>query len=286
MSSLLTEIIDGLSESRGLEFNEWIAKALNFLFLKSKVIEETQSESDVIAEALLAVDPYYIVVEGQAVLDHNEVSYDKLGQLRGNSSSYRDERRLKIFKNAYMLVVGRPKFSKDAKIRAKPDVVLISVKNLILLLQFHKIIRFSQDDLETLFKEDETRFWGEITKNKLANFLRTPFIRRMDITALVLLSLGATLKKREWMPFQQVIGIAKTYDRFLRIGVENEDITNAIMDLQSGLVRLIERRNDDIRLQSYPIENIGSLLPSGTSILRRLHVFSERLRNLEKIKKD
>lgn len=286
MSSSLTEIVDGLLTERGLAFNKWIAKALNFLFLEAKVIEKTQSESDVIAEALLAEEPYYIVVEGQAVLEHNEVGYDKLGQIRGSFPSYMDERRQKIFKNAYKLVVGRPRFSKDARNRAEPDVVLISVEKIVQLLKFHEKYRFSQDDLEILFRRDDKIAWGEIDTNILSKFMRNPFQRRIEMGALVLLCLGANREKREWMPIQQVVGIAKAYGRFLKIRVVDEEVMNTITDLQSTLLRLIERQADKIRLQSFPMESISSLVPSGTELFDCINNFSKRLKSLEKASSD
>jgi len=92
LSSSLAVIVNGLRTAQGLDFNEQIAEAFNKLNFNAEVILETEAESDVIAEAIYADEPYYIVIEGQAVRNHNEVGYTKLGQLRGNFPSYLDER--------------------------------------------------------------------------------------------------------------------------------------------------------------------------------------------------
>lgn len=283
MSGSLAEIVNGLRTAQSIDFNDWIAQAFNFLYLDAKVILETQAESDVIAEARFAEEPFYIVIEGQAVLDHNEVGYDKVGQIRGNFSSYMDDRRQKIFKNAYKLVVGRPKFSKDARRRAKPDVSLITAETFIQLLEFHKRFRFSQDDLEVLFRRENEIVYGEVDLNAIRRYLLSQFRRRVETNALVFLCLGASSAMRGWVPTQQVVGMSIAYGRVLKIRVGNEEVMDAITSLQSNLLRLVQRRGDEIRLQSIPIETIKSLIPSGEEISVTLKEFSEHLSRLEEV---
>lgn len=282
LSSSLAKIVNGLRTAQGLDFNVWIAEAFKSLHLNAEVIQETQAESDVIAEALFAEEPYYVVIEGQAVRNHNEVGYDKLGQLRGNFPSYMDERRQKLFKNAYKLVVGRPRFSSDARRRAEPDVVLITDQTFTQLLEIHSRFRFSQDELELLFKREDNLTYGEIELPIISRHLLTPKVRRINVIALVLYCLGAGTERRKWLPVQQVIGMAKVYGRFLKIDLGDEEIMNAILDLQSSLLRLILRRDDRIRFISIPVETIKSLIPIGGEILSNLSEFSERLSSLEK----
>lgn len=288
LSSSLAEIVNGLETSNGVTFNEWVAKSFEYLFFNAEVIEDTQSESDVIAEALFAQEPYFVVIEAQAVLDHNEVGYDKLGQLRGNFPSYMDERRQKIFENAYKLVVGRPKFSRDARKRATPDVVLISVKTLKVLLELHTKYRFSQDDIELLFKKDTDLVWGEIDERLLTRIFTNPFRRKVELNALVMLCLGGSSLKREWIPIEQVVGLAKGYGRFLSLSpIRDNEIKTAINDLQSSLIRLIATRThenvDQMRLQSIPLESINALLPCGRELHDQIITFSEQLKKLEKV---
>lgn len=277
----LTEISEGLQTATGLYFNTWIAHAFDYLFFRTEVIEETEAESDVIAEALLADEPYYIVIEGQAVLDHNQVGYNKVGQLRGNFHKYLDQRRQMIFENAYKLVVGRPVFSANAKQRSKPDSVLITAENLIHLLEQHEKFRFSQDDLEVLFRRDNVSAYGEIDGSIISRYLTNVFNRRINASSLVLSSLEAGNTIHDWTPTQQILGICQAYRRFLRVNIEDQEILDAITDMQSSLVRIVKKRDDEIKLQSVPIGTIINLIPCGEKILERLDEYSRKLEELE-----
>lgn len=281
LSSSLAVIVNGLRTAQGLAFNERIADALNKLNLNAEVIEETEAESDVIVEAIFAEEPYYIVIEGQAVRNHNEVGYTKLGQLRGNFPSYLDERRQKLFKNAYKLVVGRPKFSDNARRRAEPDVVLLTAQTLIQLLEFHDRFRYSQDELELLFRRDDNLVYGEINLSDISRELLTHRERRIKINALLLYCLGANRLDRKWIPVQQVVGMAKAYDQILKINIGDDEIMNALADLQSTLVRLVQEKDERIRFASIPLETIIDLIPTGRDLLSTLSEVSGHISGLE-----
>jgi hypothetical protein len=279
--SSLGEIINGLNTSNGTDYNKWVAKAFNFLFYDATAIEATEAESDVIAESLISEEPYYIVIEAQAVLAGNEVGYTKLGQIRGNFPSYMDQRRQKLFKNAYKLVVGRPKFSADAKKRSEPDVLLLKNDTLIQLLTYHDKFSFSQDYLEVLFRKDKKIAFGEIDEVIINRLLYTFYKRKIEINALILYCLGIDSNRRDWTPIQQVIGMAKAYGKLLKLNVDDKELNDALNDLQSIFCKLVDNKEDRIRLNSIPLNHIKYLFKSGNELTKSINEFSERIKGIE-----
>jgi hypothetical protein len=280
--SSLDPIINGLNTSRGIEYNQWVARAFNFLFFNAHVIEETQAESDVIAEAFFSEEPYYLVIEAQALSDPNEIGYDKLGQIRGNFQSYMTDQRQRVFKNAYKLIVGKPKFSKDAKKRSEPDVLLLRNDVLIQILNYHNIFSFSQDFLEILFRRDNKSTFGEIDETIVNKLIWFPYKKRVDINALVLYCLGINGNKREWIPIQQVIGMAKVYAKVLHLDIEDFELAESLNDLQGMFFKLIDKRDDKIRLNSIPLNEIKNISRSANELVSNLSRITEMLDRIGK----
>src|SRR3989304_1140938 len=205
-------IIERIGTERGLQFEQAVSDAFNSLGLSSSLTTSTEAESDVIVEALLPESTYFVVVECCAVEEHNEVGYEKLGQLRGNFMYYvADERRQKLgFKNAYKAVVGRPRFSDNAVQRASPDVSLISVDILVELLKFHWKYRFSHEELESIFKVS-----GQVKSEHILSAVSS-YQRKISIYALICLALlsdpySNNDQRKSFTPVEQVVGSVATF---------------------------------------------------------------------------
>src|SRR5207245_2455224 len=82
------QIMEGLETQRGREFELIVTETLFNLGLRSKHIETTQGESDVLAEAWYSQKPYALVVECYAGDADVEVPQDKIGQVRTAFSRY------------------------------------------------------------------------------------------------------------------------------------------------------------------------------------------------------
>lgn len=256
----LSEIIKNLESSSGPDFEKSVADAFNYLNLDAKRIEETEAESDVLVEALYAENPYYIVIECCAVEPQNQVQYTKIGQLRSNFTKYMDERRQKIFKNAYRLVVGKPEFSKNAKTTSLPDVGLLKVSILKFVLKLNSEYHFSQDELEKLISGK-----GEIKGANLFALVQ-PFQRKVSIYALVFISLMESPfphnhdKRKQFTPIDQIIGEVKVFAALLGMqAVTDEEVKNALRDLSSPFPALVITRDNNLRLASHPLGLLASL---------------------------
>jgi len=170
----LQEIIRDLQQKEGRDFEKAVCTAFNFLDFDAALTQSTQSESDVIVEAYYAEYPYFIVVECQAVRSNRQVGYEKVGQIRGNAQAYSlDPRRQRLFETSHKLVVGKPVFSNDAKLRSKPDVGLITASSLGILMLHHKQLSYSQDELKEVLGAS-----GEITTAQLTAFQQRVLGRR------------------------------------------------------------------------------------------------------------
>lgn len=158
----LPHIINDLRTARGLLFEEAVSNAFNYLGFDSERIEVTEAESDVIVKSPYSLKPYFIVIECEAVNAGNQVSYTKLGQLRGNFGKY--AMRYPNFSSSYKLLLGKPVFSDHAKENANEDVSLLLVDDLISLLNLHAIFRFNQDELESLLQNGGENSPSQIKK--------------------------------------------------------------------------------------------------------------------------
>jgi hypothetical protein len=279
----LAEILQTLDASTGRDFEEAVATTFKGLNLEATVIEETQAESDVIVEAKYAENPYYIVVECCAVEPQNQVPYTKLGQIRGNFTKYMDERRQKIFKNAYKLVVGRPVFSDDAKNRSLPDIGLLTVAILKQVLEKNSKYHFSQDELERLFHAK-----GEIKDAYVSNNLSQPFERKLTLYSLLLISLlenpfsARTDSRKPFTEIEQIVGDVKTFAMFLKIpSITDEEIKSAVRDLCSPFPALIITRDSSIRLASHPFEMLNSLGGIWVDLIHEITLHLEALRQMQ-----
>lgn len=87
----LHEIIKELRTSEGREFELVVSLALRFLGLRADLLEETQGEPDILVYARYAEDPYGLVVECSASKPHNQVSHEKVGQIRAAYARHTDK---------------------------------------------------------------------------------------------------------------------------------------------------------------------------------------------------
>jgi hypothetical protein len=278
----LSEILEHIQTTTGHDFEKSIAEAFNYLNFEATVIEETDAESDVIVEARYAENPYYIVIECCAVEPQNQVPYTKLGQIRGNFTKYVDERRIKLFKNAYKLVVGRPEFSDNTKTSASPDVSLLKVNTLKFLLEQSSKLHFSQDETERLFK-----LFGEIADGHIMNILQ-PIQRKIDLYALVYISLlenpfpSRYHERKPFTPIDQIIGEVKVLVALLKMQKAGDDeIKNAIRDLCSPLPELIANHDNSIRLSSHPLELLTSLGGLWADLLQKIQAYMEIFKRMQ-----
>ena len=244
------EIVRALLQKEGRDFERAVCTAFNFLDFDASLTQSTQAESDVIAEAYYAEKPYFIVVECQAVRPQNQVGVDKVGQIRGNAQTYSlDPRRQRLFETSHKLIVGRPAFSNDAKHRALPDVGLITVGNLAILMNYHKRLSFSQDELKEVLGVS-----GEITSAHISTFQqkilgRRQYYRKLDIYSLIYIALledpisDNLEKRRSWVSSDIVIGTVLAYGSLFGIpNLSKEEIADAMRDLANPFLNILRRR--------------------------------------------
>jgi len=279
-------LIERIRTERGLQFEQAVSDAFNSLGLSSSLTTSTEAESDVIVEALLPESTYFVVVECCAVDDQNEVGYEKLGQLRGSFMYYvADERRQKLgFNNAYKAVVGRPQFSDNAVERAFPDVSLISVDILAELLKLHSKYRFSQEELESIF-----RVSGQVKSEHLAG-VASSYQRRISIYALICLALlsdpySQDDQRKPFSQIEQVVGSVGTLSNLLQIEYADEAaIRECLRDLQTPFLKLVCVKENMIRLSSLPLSRVPSIAGEiGSELLSRLQEYKQRLERMRNL---
>lgn len=279
MSGNPTEIIQRIQADRGEQFERTIVDAFNFLGFNASLTRTREAESDGIAEALLAESPFFVVIECCAVDQGNEVGYEKIGQIRGNFSAYLDERRQRIFKKGYKLLVGKPVFSSNARTRADPDVCLITANSLVKIIDFHAKYHFSQDELEPVISVA-----GELTEEHLQTMV-TPYQRRISIYALVCLSLiiGHTLqsddRRRPFIPAEQVVGQVLGYAEIMQIdNVQDYEVRECIRDMSSPILKILNSKDDSVRLSSISLNTItANLGEMGRELFLKLEDYGTRL---------
>jgi len=279
-------VIQGIREREGREFERAVSEAMEYLDLDSVLPENTEGESDVIAEALHAEVPYFIVIECQAVRPGNQVGYDKLGQIRGNASSYLDARRQQFFTEYYRIVVGKPEFSHTAKERAAPDVGLMPVDSLVKLVELHKDYCLSQNLLKRIFGHIgiiETSFVESTVKSYLRNEIG--YFRKLKLYSLIYLALlenpvsDKFNRRKKWTPVIQAMGQVLTFGQLFGMqDVNASEIGSAIRDLGNPFLRVVESRDSEIRLSTTSLRTIGCFNFLGRDIA------TETLSNINKLR--
>lgn len=280
----LDKTLQDLGEKVGRDFEESVCNAMKYLDLSASLTQTTEAESDVIAEALYAAAPYFIVIECNAVREGSQVGYDKIGQIRGNAASYLDTRRQTLFENAYKLVVGKPEFSEHAKERANPDVGLISVKTLSHLLRLHQIYQLSQDVLKDIFSGI-----GEISIQKVSSVVinhleNERYFRRLSVYSLIYLALiedpfSESKRRKKWTPVNVVVGSVLTYGKLFRIrDLTSFEVVALIRDLDNPFIRIVESRGNEIRLSTLSLDVIENFSPLGEIIVFNIKKNWERMR--------
>ena len=284
----LENIIQDLLNKQGREFEKSVCDALNFLDLEASLTKSTEAESDIVAEACHAEIPYFIVVECSAVREGNQVGVDKLGQIRGNSSSYLDTRRQQLFEKGYKLIVGKPEFSDHAKERAIPDVGLISVDSLITYLKFHKKYRFSQNELHDVFKRVGEIKKVHIGRSTVLCLTERQYIRKLSIYSLVYVALlenpySVRLEKRKgWTSLKEIVGEVLAYGKLFRIGgLGNNEVVRRIRDLDNPFLRIVEMKEEEVRLSTVSKSVVEESSPFGKALVSQINESLEKLRNLK-----
>lgn len=284
----LDNIIQDLQSRGGREFERTVCDALNFLDLKAFLTASTEAESDVVAEAFHAEKPFFIVVECQAVREGGQVGVDKLGQIRGNASSYLDTRRQQLFKIGYKLIVGKPEFSNHARKKAPPDVALMSVDTLILLLKFHSRYQFSQNELHNVFQRV-----GEIENSSIGKFTAECFaerqyVRKLSIYSLVYIALlenpySAKLEKRKgWSLLGEIMGEVLAYGKLFRIGgLTSDEVIQRIRDLDNPFLRIVEMSGEEVRLSTISKSVMEEFTHFGKALVSDINEKLDKLRELE-----
>jgi hypothetical protein len=267
-----------LVSARGIDFERAVRDAIELLWLNGIHESGEEATSDVVAEAQQAVNPYFAVIECNAVDEASEVGYEKLGQLRGNFQSYMDSRRQTLFKRAYKILVGKPRFSQNTKDRSVPDVCLLSVEILVELLNLHAKYHFAQDEIETVFKAI-----GEIGSEHLKNLVEW-HRKKLAICALVVISLldDYALDRERRKPFtqqMQVVGSVLAYAKLLRIeGVSEAEVFDALRDMSGPFFRLISINGAEVRLASVPLNRMPELAqPLGMELKTLIDSYTARL---------
>jgi hypothetical protein len=289
----LGEILKNLLHTDGKEFEKTVRTAFNFLDFDASLTESTQSEADVIAEAYYAENPYFIVIECQAVLSHNQVGVDKVGQIRGSAEAYSlDPRRQQLFRTSHKLIVGRPEFSPDARKRSHPDVGLITATHLGRLLISHRSHLYSQDELKEVLCIS-----GEITDAQIDSFQqrilgKIQYPRKLDIYSLIYLGLledpiSDNLEKRkDWVSMDNLIGVVLTYGSLFRIpNLSKEEIAEGVRDLDNPFLSVLRRRINvqsqvEVRLSSISRPIIQTSSQFGKELSIRIGFFIDKLRTI------
>jgi len=287
------DVINDLLHREGRDFEKAVCTAFNFLDFDASLTQSTQSESDVIAEAYYAENPYFIVIECQAVLPQNQIGVDKVGQIRGNAEAYSlDPRRQQLFETSHKLIVGKPTFSADARRRSPPDVGLITVANLSLLMLGHQMHPYSQDELKEAFGVP-----GEITTSHIDSFRqrilgKRQYQRKLDTYSLIYIGLledpylDNLEKRKDWISLDIMIGTVLTYGSLFRIpNLEREEVADAMRDLDNPFLNLLRRRVNaqgqvEVRLSTISRPMIMASSRFGKVLADRIAANIERLRVL------
>lgn len=152
----LQELIRDLQRSSGVDIHSPIVDAFKYMGYDARMVENTQAEPDVIAYSRSAQEPYMLVIEANVIEGSDgQVGVEKVAQIRGSAPRHISlaESEGKISKDkGYMVVVGKPDFSKDAIRNSEPDVCLISINDLVSLLELYRCYRFSHEDMEAMFR--------------------------------------------------------------------------------------------------------------------------------------
>ena len=287
------EIVRDLHQKGGRDFEKAVCTAFNFLDFDASLTQSTQSESDVIAEAYYAEKPYFIVVECQAVRPQNQVGVDKVGQIRGNAQAYSlDPRRQRLFETSHKLIVGRPVFSNDAKRRATPDVGLITVNSLVLLMDYHKRLSYSQDELKEVFGVPGEIAFAQINAFRQRILGRRQHSRKLDIYSLIYIALledpilDNLEKRKSWVSSDIVIGTVLTYGSLFRIpNLSKEEVADAMRDLDNPFLHILRRRINgqgrvEVRLSTISRPMIQTLNEFGNMLSNKIATNLSRLRTL------
>ncbi|MFQ5977297.1 MAG: hypothetical protein ACE5OZ_04090 [Candidatus Heimdallarchaeota archaeon] len=156
MEERLQELIKNLQNASGIEIHSHIVRAFRYMGYDAEEVEDTQAEPDILVYSRSARDPYMLVIEATVVEGSDgQVGVEKVAQIRGNAPYHISlaESQEKISKGkGYLVVLGKSDFSKNAIRNSEPDVCLISVDDLINLLESYQKYQFPHEDMEAMFR--------------------------------------------------------------------------------------------------------------------------------------
>jgi hypothetical protein len=281
-------VIENLTTKQGRDFETAVYSAMDYLDLDSHLTGTTEAESDVIAEAVSAEVPYFLVIECQAVREGSQVDYDKIGQIRGNAPSYLDARRQQLFKTYYKIIVGKPEFSDNVKTRAEPDVGLLGIDALIRLVQMHEQYSLSLNMLQRIFSRMgliDAKFVDNITRSYLG---AEGYFRKLKIYSLVYAALlenplsDKSERRKNWTSIDQVIGEVLGYSRIFRIPELNgSEVGYLIRDLDNPFFRVVESKADQVRLSTFSTVALHNFSKFGQDLEKEIWETLDTLRNLK-----
>lgn len=268
-------ILDG---SGGYEFEKAVAEAFSFLDFEAHVVEETQAESDVIVKAPLARNPYFVVVECGAVREGSQVSYAKVGQIRGNYVKYAGDKEFVDYETTYLAIIGKPSFSPDAIETSEGGVTslgvtLLTAESLKSLVNLHDIYCFTQDELEEVFNPEG----GPVADFSNLEKIGADHHKKIDLYAIIYVTLvgdiGLRMYRSDWTPRMHLVGSVRCLGAMLDIPVwTEEDVNRAIQVMTSPLVRVLEDNPtaDSVRATSLPLDRIATNMGQKGKLFKKL----------------
>lgn len=267
MTKQAKRIAKGLLEAFGDEFEEAVYLAFNYLGLNSKSIGKQEGDADIIAASKWLGKSYKIVVECCAAYNTNQVSNDKVSQIRGSAPKhYTGEETL------YHVVVGRPKFSNSAIRNAKPEVCLILAEDLAKLVCGHAKYNLGNKELEEVFVSVGTE---SRTVQELLETNETRLQRILSVYALICIAAQklALEDKTGTMSvhLETLVGTARAYGETLRFGrYRIEEIREGLAFLSSPIVGLITIKKEAVAVKGIDIkEALNRIGPFGVALMER-----------------
>lgn len=262
-----------LSEMKGRDFEEAVARALRTLGLHAERIEETQGESDVLASATYCEEPFGVVVECQAKEGSGQVGADKIGQVRSHFSRYLS--RFGYAAKVFRCVVGRPMFSadciKDSKAAAGSaadvGVCLMTSKDLQSLVQLNEIVPISHEDMRNIFSRD-----GEVSQlvKQIESNQNQLLACYGTVLAVVEMETRESGKNIVRMDERKLIGQVTALLRVQGYGkVTDRMVSRAIVDLSGPLLDLLRADDTTVRRTSHKVQDrMATLGPAQKEIVR------------------
>lgn len=279
----LEDIIKGLHEKRGTDIHDYVVAALKYMEFDAYKIENENAEPDIIAISKRPKASYMLVIEVSVAREGNEVISEKIGQIKANGARYIDEKKIeRHVAQGYLMVLGSPKFSKNADKSSQPDVCLLTIEELIALLENYEIHVFSHEELEEIFRN-----YG-LAKKHVEKVI-TRYKNRVLLYGLVCLQAEQLCKENNsFARIEEIVYSIKTIERIFKVGIPSSEhrIKEAILSLGTELSKILRIEQSEqgsiCRLSS---QSFQELLPRmlgkcrGEKILIAYEQWKKSLRN-------